>query len=92
MTKLFNWLGEFLTDSATGKASGTALMKLGSMIVFWWAFIRVCYFNKIIPNIPTELVIIVLAILFEKKAGQLIDAYINVRTNGISPNKIQENQ
>lgn len=90
MMKIFSWLGEFVTDSTTGKASGTALMKLGTMVVLWWAFIRVSFYHHSLPNIPIEIVVIILAILFEKRSGMLLDSYINnkITRNGIPSDKV----
>lgn len=82
--KFINWINEqieflkdFFTDAVTDKASLTALMKFITLITLGFVFVRVSLQNNAIPSIDFELVLIVIAILFEKQTGRLINHYFD---------------
>ena len=78
------WLKGFLSDSKTGKASLTALLKLFIMIVIWYPYIQISFQNAGFPQIPDWQAYITLMLLFEKLAGRLVDALFFVKF-GIKP-------
>ena len=82
--KFINWISDqieffkdFFTDSTTDKASLTALMKFMTLCTLGYIFVRVSLSTTAIPSIDFELVMIVIAILFEKQTGRLINHYFD---------------
>lgn len=78
------WLKGFLSDSKTGKASLTALLKLGLMIILWMPYVKLSIANLEFPVIEDWQAYITLMIMFEKLAGRIIDAVFAVKL-GIKP-------
>ena len=82
--KFINWLNDqiefikdFFTDSVTDKASLTALMKFITLLTLGYVFLKVALTAHKIPEVPFELVMIIIAILFEKQNGRLINHYFD---------------
>lgn len=84
------WLKGFLSDSKTGKASLTALLKLFIMIVIWYPYIRLSFQNAAFPQIPDWQAYITLMLLFEKLAGRIVDAVFFAKF-GIKPEAKETN-
>ena len=80
------WVMGFLSDSKTGKASLTALLKLGLMIVLWTPYVRLSFAEMKFPVVEDWQAYITILILFEKFAGRLIDAMLFAKL-GIKPDQ-----
>jgi len=78
------WAMGFLSDSRTGKASLTALLKLFIMVVMWQPYISLSLTTGAFPIIPDWQAYITLMMVFEKLAGRLIDAIFFAKF-GIKP-------
>lgn len=83
------WFRGFLSDSKTNKASLTALMKLGVMIVLWAPYIKLSIGGNAFPIIPDWQAWLTILIIFEKFSGRLIDGFLLARF-GIKPQEKTE--